>query len=143
MRERVPNWSIELVQLANHLCVQPFRWGETDCASVARKALVAMYGKDIVAPYIKVTYTTRLGAARVFSKIGSMADIVIAAGAREVPLHVTRDGDFLIFPKSGGYENMSTQMGGLWVISSPDLNSVFATKIMLTSMTPETKAFRF
>lgn len=143
MMSRVPNWNVELAALARELGEQGFEWGKTDCASVARAALVAMYGEDLVAPYIHTTYTTKIGASRAFRKIGSMVDIITSAGAREVPLHATRDGDFLVFQGDGSFENMATKIGGLWIISDPELNAVSAVKITPTSMASDTKAFRF
>jgi hypothetical protein len=142
---RVPNWNVRLVELANEVLGKPFVWGETDCASVARRAVAVMYEDDPVAQHIKVTYTTKVGAARAFKKIGSMIDILLAAGAKEVRPDLTQDGDIMVFPKNenAGYENLATRIGSMWIVSSPEEGRVLSTKIRVTSLDPDVRVFRF
>jgi hypothetical protein len=141
--DRIVNWSVSLAELANDIVGVPFEWGKTDCASVARAALVAMFGEDPLVPHIDVTYTTKIGAARAFKKAGSFVDIVLAAGAREIASNLAGDGDFMIFPNDGNYENVATRMGGLWIMSDEADNSVIATRILVTSIAPDVRVFRF
>ena len=140
---RAPNWHVKLAQLANEVVGQSFVWGETDCASVARRAVAVMYEDDPISPHITFSYTTRTGATRAFNRIGSFADIALAAGAKEVRPDLTQDGDIMIFPKDGNYENVATRMGSMWIISDPEADRVVATKIFTTSIDPDVRVFRF
>ncbi len=126
---RVPNWHVALGKLATDLIGQPFVWGETDCVSIFRKALVAMYGQDIAAPYIDVTYTTKAGATRAFNKIGNYASILEKIGAKEIAPHNARDGDIAVFMPEGKYENVMTMMGGAWVLADPFVNIIIAVRM--------------
>jgi hypothetical protein len=141
--QRVPNWNVALGALAREVLGQPFEWGVTDCVTIARRAIEAQFGEDITAPHIDVTYTTKTGAVRAHNKIGSMADVALAAGAAEIPVEQTRDGDIMIFPKSRGFGNILTLMGGMWIMSDPYLDKVVPMKIAYTSLNPEVRAFRF
>jgi hypothetical protein len=111
--------------------------------TIARRALEAQFGEDIAAPHIDVTYTTKTGAIRAFNKIESIVNIALAAGATEIAPRLCGDGDILIFPKNGGFENVLTLMGSLWIMSDPDLDKVVPLKIAYTSIDPEVRAFRF
>lgn len=141
--DRVFNWNVALGELARELVGQAVVWGETDCVSVARKALVAMYGEDISAPYIDVTYSTKLGAARALKKIGGLETVIDATGCRGVPLHLTRDGDFLFFESDDGGENIATKMGSRWVVAIPEENTIRAIKLNIAELdTEHTRAYR-
>lgn len=140
---RVPNWNVELVLLAKRLIGADFVWGETDCVSVVRKALVAMYGEDIAAPHIGVTYTTKTGAVRAFNKIGSVVGIIEDTGGVEIPLCRARDGDIIVFPKGdGGFENLAVKMGGTWVVASAEIGKLIGTKIFHLDDDASAKAYR-
>lgn len=141
--DRVVNWSVSLAELANDIVGAPFEWGRTDCVSVARSALVAIFGEDPLVPHINVTYTTKIGAARAFKKIGSMTDIVLAAGAKEIASNLAGDGDFMIFPSEGNYENVATRMGSMWIMADEELGYIVARKIFVTSIDPDVRVFRF
>ena len=143
MRTRVPNWSVKLAGFADSVLGKPFVWGETDCVSICRGALETMYDEDIIAPHFDATYSTKIGAARVFGKIGSMATVAEQAGAREVRPDMSVDGDVMLFPRVGSYENVATRIGGMWIVSDPDLDRVIATKILPTSINSNVKVFRF
>jgi len=140
---RVPNWSVKLAGFADSVLGKPFVWGETDCVSICRGALETMYGEDIIAPHFDGTYSTKTGAARAFSKVGSLSAIAEQAGAKEVRHNMSVDGDVMVFPKVGPYENVATRIGGMWIISDQDLDRVIATRILPTSINPNVKVFRF
>jgi hypothetical protein len=142
--DRIPNWPVALGNLARELIGQPFVWGETDCVSIVRKATIAMYGEDIAKPYIDVTYKTKIGAVRAFKKIGTIGNIIEKVGCREVPLHLTRDGDFLLFEPNGEqYENMATRMGSRWILAVPEENTIKAVKLNMLQFGPEyARAYR-
>ena len=141
---RIANWNVKLGELAREVIGKEFVWGETDCVSVFRRALVAMYGEDIAAPYIDATYTTKTGAIRAFKKVGPYEDILLALGAREVLPQCTRDGDVAVFPKgTGGFDNVMTRMGGSWVLSDPESMSIVPIKLNPYSFeVNEVKVFR-
>ena len=140
---RIRDWTVALGELAREVIGAPFEWGETDCVSVFRRALVAMYGKDIAAPYIDVTYTTKVGATRAFNKVGGYEDTLLKMGAKEVPPHLTRDGDVMVFPKGeGNFENVMTKMGGAWIMSDPASESIIPVHINPYNIGKEAKVFR-
>jgi len=142
---RQPNWWVKLGELANEVVGQPFEWGKTDCVTIARRALEAQFGEDPIKE--TANYTTRGGATRAFNRLGSLGDLAIKAGAREIPVRRARDGDFLIFPKSEDrvYENVATKMGGAWIVSSASVNKVVAVKSLSfdAEYIEGVKAYRF
>lgn len=143
IKQRLPNWNYKLWEFGQEIIGQPFAWGVTDCAAIARKALITMYGEDLIGPHTNTSYTTKTGATRAFNKLGSFAGIAIDAGAAEIPIKLARDGDFMVFPRSGTYDNVTTKIGGMWIVSDPIINVVIAMKFIPTSIPSDVKAFRF
>lgn len=143
---RQANWWVRLGELAKELVGKDFVWGETDCVTIARLSLAAQFGEDPIAELTNVAYTTKGGATRAFNKLGSLGEMALKAGAREIPARRARDGDFLVFPKgeTGVYENVASKMGGLWIIASPSLDRVVAVKHFNGAEDAEdVKAYRF
>jgi len=142
--DRVPNWNYKIWEVGEEVRGQPFEWGITDCVTIARRVLEAQFGEDIIAPHFNSEYKTKTGATRAFNKIGSMTDIALAAGAKEIDPINARDGDIMIFPKGNSkYENVATRIGSMWFIADPDINRVVATRLLHTEIDTEVKAFRF
>ena len=140
-KTRVTNWSVNLGFLAEEVIGAEFDWGKTDCATIFRRALEAMYGEDISAPYVNVTYTTKAGATRAYNKLGGYEEIIEKIGGREIPAKLAKDGDIVIFKSEKGYDNIVTKMGGSWIISDPDMNKIIPVNIHHESLR-EAKVYR-
>lgn len=142
---RQANWWVRLGELAKELVGKDFVWGETDCVTIARRALAAQFGEDPIVELTNVTYTTKGGATRAFNTLGSLGAMALKAGAREIPARRARDGDFLIFPKAEQtYENVASRMGGAWIIASLSIDKVVAVKHFNGAEDAEdVKAYRF
>lgn len=139
---RVTNWSVNLGLLAEEIRGAQFEWGVTDCVTICRRAIEAMYGEDIAAPFINVSYTTKAGATRAYNKLGGYEDIIKSIGGREIPAKLAKDGDFAVFPRANGYDNVFTKMGGSWMVADPEINTIVPVKMHPSSLDKEAKVFR-
>lgn len=102
---RARGWEIRLVDYAEAVIGRPFAWGTTDCAMLARDAVRALcndssFGNDVP------RYSTRLGAARAFRKVGGVVEYLVRAGAVAIDPAHRRPGDII-------------------VVKTPDLDSSF------------------
>jgi hypothetical protein len=141
-KTRVTNWSVNLGLLAEEVVGAEFKWGVTDCVTMLRRALEAMYGEDIAAPYIDVAYTTKTGATRAYNKMGGYEGIIEKVGCKEIPARLAKDGDFALFKREHGYDNVVTKMGGSWIIADPDINKIIPVNIHYETLDKEAKVFR-
>lgn len=104
MRRR-PDWDVRLVRLQDDVLGEPFRWGETDCASIVRRALAAMYPEgEVPLPSAPPEYEDRRGAGRAYVESGGVAAMLEAGGAERVDLNFARQGDVLVgLAEQGGF----------------------------------------
>lgn len=92
--QRIVNWDVKLVEYALSLQGQPFVWGQTDCASIVRGAMRAMYGEDLWSE--GYDYTSLLEAKRLLEVSGGVAMQLSLLGAEEVPRGFLQQGDVVV-----------------------------------------------
>lgn len=90
---RVFNWDHKLVRFAEQERGRSYEWGETDCASLVRRAMDIMYGEDKFpnAP----NWTTEVGAKRALGKIDNVNQCIIDIGGEDVHKNFRRNGDIV------------------------------------------------
>lgn len=91
---RLRNWDVGLVVWAKQVLDLPFVWGETDCASLIRRAHRVMYGVDLfreVAPW-----SSLLGARKAVEAYGGVEDAMRRLGAQALPMAFARQGDVIV-----------------------------------------------
>lgn len=93
---RVENWDSELVRYAEAHRGESFRWGETDCVTLTREALMIMLGED---PWRHLVprFKTLRKAARLAGELEP--EITLRdTGAVEVGYHFGWAGDVALAP---------------------------------------------
>lgn len=100
-RMRVPDWRTRLVRWARRQERRPFIWGQTDCGSLARAALLEMFGADVV-PHIPrySSWAEAVRASAVVHAHGGFDGILRALGGQIVPLAFLRTGDIVVRPEA-------------------------------------------
>lgn len=78
---RRQNWDVYASQYIDAILGRPFVYGETDCVTIARRILEAMYGEDVVPFSLK--YKSVRGAKSALNKHG-IEDTLRDIGAVEV-----------------------------------------------------------
>jgi len=96
MSTRLLNWRSRLIDWGLSLQGQPFAWGKTDCATLAREALRQCFGRD-VAPYLGEWTTARQAQARLTKY--PFREQLEALKAEEVSVSFLRAGDILVAPE--------------------------------------------
>lgn len=81
-----------LIPWAEARCGEPFRWGETDCAMIVRRACTKMGGCD---PFSLPGWKSKRKALRVFAECGGMAT-ALAGVARRVGRGFAQTGDIAL-----------------------------------------------
>lgn len=94
--QRIVNWDAALTRWAGEQVGRPFAWGETDCASLVRGALAAMYGEDLVD---LPPWTSARAAARALAAVGSVPAALAQLGAEEIPRAFLTQGDLAYEPR--------------------------------------------
>ncbi len=89
--EPVENWDSRLVELAREVVGEPFEWGVTDCASLVRRALKVMYGRDVWKGHVGEWKTLR-GAVGVNGRTDRQ-EALRSSGAVEVAKSYAWSGD--------------------------------------------------
>ena len=92
--DRLANWDVHLVDFAGSVVGQDHEWGTTDCASLVRRGLIAMMGKDVLKKHVGI-WKTRRGALVASKKIDP-ADVLEASGAVEVGVRFAWAGDVAV-----------------------------------------------
>lgn len=136
--KRIRNWDVELVHYANSVLGESFKWGRTDCFSVVRNGLRAMYGRDLFRGV--GTYRTT-AKAKAFHK--AHAGIPLKEyGFKKIARNFCQAGDVIIWPNMdprgfpqfgivvGGKILVSKEGMGPQVIALPTLDWPVGTKIM-------------
>lgn len=93
--ETVPNFDLKLKEWADEQVGRELVWGETDCASLAKRALQIAWDPDPTrdAP----NWTTRLGALRHHTRQDGISGALEAMEeVEEVPVAFVRQGDILV-----------------------------------------------
>lgn len=92
MRGRVRDWRTRLLAWAATQVGRPFRWGETDCATLARAALAECFGED-VAPNVP-RWHTKKGAAAALREHDPI-HVLESLGAAKMTVGFARAGDIV------------------------------------------------
>lgn len=117
---RTETWEVDLVAWADSVRGQPFVWGKTDCVSLAREALRAVFGED---PAPGLAYGSLREAVAVIEERGLEerlrdAGLVLVEGgpnfAQNADLVVGTDPDTPAFPA------VAIHVAGRWVVTSPE-----------------------
>ena len=135
---RVLNWRTRLIEWGLAQVGKKFKWGVTDCATLARRSLQECFGTD-VAPSVP-TYATRRRAARALKKHGSPKSILLRLGAEERPITFARAGDIILLPDEQeviGGEAYGVWLDGACLLSGPDGVRLIPAR----DMPPESVAF--
>lgn len=93
------NWSVDIMLWARSVRGRPFEWGSTDCGSLARGALEALYGPQDVRDLFGAPWADGAAARDAWA---ALADVAAVFGAHEVEPAYMQTGDLVIFP--GGAE---------------------------------------
>lgn len=113
-------WENRLVAWEREVLGEPFEWGRTDCVSLARGALEAMY-EDPPVPTLGPDYETADGARRAHVETDGPEAVLRAGGAEEVGLGFARDGDMLIgVEEAGGIEGVAVVVESYYVVASEE-----------------------
>ncbi len=91
---RHPRWRTRLLAWAQAVRGQPYVWGQTDCAALARAALYEMFCRD-VAPQVP-TWTSKRTALRILNIVGGIDALLRSLGAEVVTLPFVRAGDIIV-----------------------------------------------
>lgn len=94
--EPIENWDSRLVEFAREVVGQEFAWGTTDCASLVRRALEIVYGRDVWKDHVG-TWKTKRGALGVSGRT-DYEDALRASGATEVGIHYAWSSDVALGP---------------------------------------------
>lgn len=118
MRHR--DWDMRLHRAVDELVGEPFRWGETDCASVVIRAVEAIYPPDDVPlPRDQPSYDDEGAALRAHAETGGVGPALEAEGAERVPLAFARSGDVLVgLDPQGGVPGAAVVVGPRYVVAS-------------------------
>ncbi|MCK4300178.1 MAG: hypothetical protein KAX80_11630 [Planctomycetes bacterium] len=119
MALRIMTWDTDLMDYVSSVLDEPFEWGRTDCASLVRGAVGAMYGHDV----LKVgRYKTLAGARRTLKLVGSYKDALAHAGAEEVPIGFRQRGDVAILPDTDveGFPGLGVVVRGGMLTVGPE-----------------------
>lgn len=90
---RVPNWDMRLIKWARGLVDEPYVWGLTDCGSLARGALWALYEAD---PLGDLSWDSEETALEALEALGGLETALREVGARELPIRFAQSGDLLV-----------------------------------------------
>ena len=111
MASRVLDWRSRLLSWADAQVGMPFRWGTTDCASLARGALAICFGRDVV-PSIPNWRSARR-ATSLLRRHGSVRAVMLHLGAEQTTLAFARTGDVLVMPEPD--ESVGIEAVGVWL----------------------------
>lgn len=90
---RVLDWRSRLIEWGVQQIGKPFKWGQTDCAMLVRRALEECFGRDLV-PHVP-QWSDRRRAQRTLKKYGSWRSMLLSLGAEERPINFARTGDVI------------------------------------------------
>lgn len=141
MSEHVANWDRRLVEFANEVRDQPFEWGQTDCASLVRRGLQAVFGEDVWKGHVG-EWKTKRGALTVSGKT-DYEDALLASGAVEMGFHYAWAGDVALGVKEDQHGMIPIALlvpTRKVITSTPRTGVVIVDKLMLEE---GTRFFRY
>lgn len=95
---RVRNWDVAVALMARNLVGRPFVWGETDCGTLCRLTLDALYGPGTAEGWLGQAWKSARGAARAWRRLGGPEDVLERLGAAEVHPDYASTGDIVVLP---------------------------------------------
>lgn len=95
MLARPPGFDVRVERFCLRAAGSPFRWGETDCATLVRRGLSEGLGREVRADVRG--YRSRFGALRAQVETGGVAEVLRGLGAGPRPLAGRMTGDVAIF----------------------------------------------
>ena len=118
---RIRNWDVKLFEWMRKVDGKKFKWGKTDCGSLAKQAIITMYDDDTVGDDLD-SYTTKTEALRTLSSIGSIEDRLMEMGGVEHPITFAQQGDFIVGPQVGDevFPGISVVVAGKGIIANED-----------------------
>ncbi len=97
---RVADWRRQFDRACDRLRLEPFSWGDNDCAvGLAGNLVLALTGVDVAKGY-RGRYATAIGAVRVLRNSGhtSLGDLVAALLPEHAHPSMARVGDIVTVP---------------------------------------------
>lgn len=134
--DRLPNCDTRLVDFAGDVVGEDFKWGTTDCASLVRRGLTAMMGKDVWKKHVRI-WKTRRGALTA-SKNMEPKHVLEASGAVEVGAKFAWSGDVAIGKNSDDHDMVQVALllpARKALTSTPDRGVIIVDKLSLTEGT--------
>lgn len=118
---RLPDWEIALAAFARTQCGQPFVWGQTNCVSLAFRALDAMCGSNLQALHWRSmrSQTRALAWVRRHGLAG-LVDVLQGAGLVLVPRNFEQPGDVCLVNLPGPTIGASVVLGRLRLSSTSE-----------------------
>jgi hypothetical protein len=115
---RRPDWEERLHEYANSKAGNVFRWGSTDCGSLVRGAVRAMYTGNPLGSI--PPYKRRDAAGKTLEAIGGTEARLQESGATRAPAAFAQAGDILIMPGHDGHglPRMGVRLNGGKILTS-------------------------
>lgn len=107
---------------------KPFIWGTTDCVSLARAALIEMFGPEITPRLPR--WKNERDAALILKKRGSVGRFLEELGAERTSVPFIRAGDLAVSPEPEevvGRESVMVCLDGLQCLASTKEGVVLTT----------------
>jgi hypothetical protein len=95
---RVRNWDTRLGKELRALLGRPFEWGETDCGTLCRVALDAIYGPGAADRLLGATWNGPREALEAVARLGGQHGVLHGLGAYRVHPSYASAGDFVTGP---------------------------------------------
>jgi len=120
---RLPDWELRLAAFARAQCGQPFVWGQTNCVSLALRALDAMHGSNLQALHWRSMRSQTRALAWVHRNgLAGLVEVLQGAGLVQVPRNFEQPGDVCLVNLPGPTIGASVVLGRLHLSST--LNGV-------------------
>jgi len=97
---RADDWEFRLVSYVRSQAGRPFRWGITDCYTLARSALCVIYDEPILPSVLYRRHAAATHAAKSFHDLPGALEVL---GAACVGLTFAQAGDLLLLPGDDGW----------------------------------------
>lgn len=134
--DRVSNWDTHLVAFAEEVVGQEFEWGTTDCASLVRRGLIAIMGKDVLKKYVGA-WKTRRGALTASRRV-KPEHALKASGAVRVGTRFAWSGDVAVGANTDGHDMVQVALllpTRKVLTSTPEKGVFISDKLSLTKST--------